>query len=320
MRQIMSIFLQVNDKKYMYLCRLKHKRDMQFTTIPCHESLRPFIRNYWFLDTYCTARGTQQVFSNGAACLHFYTAQAVRLGDGERMYRSALNSSDMGRMEIVTEQGKFCIFGVEFVPFCVHLFFRSELLQAHSTPEDLDDAEFALLSKEILATDDNNQRTALLDDFFCGRLADTSADDINIGRMDEVFQEIVPTDGSDVTPPAGQEEFTPSDLASMACVSQKQFTRVFNKYVGMNPKAYLRLLRFHKALMMLQQRETEGLTMTEVAWRCGYTDLAHMINDFRSLSGHSPKEILAASNNLSEAFSPKFSGLMKKKIINENLV
>lgn len=292
---------------------------MQFTPIPCHESLRPFIRNYWFLDAFCTARGRQQVFSNGAACLHFYTAQTVKLNEGDSMYRSVLNSSDMGRMEIVTMPGEFSIFGVEFVPFCAHLFFKNEFPQAHLTPEDLEDAEFALLSKEIISSTDNLQRTALLDDFFCRRLGETPSDDINIGRMDEVFQEILPTDGSKAVPPHGQEEFTPSDLASMACVSQKQFTRVFNKYVGMNPKAYLRLLRFHKALMMLQQRESEELSMTEVAWRCGYTDLAHMINDFRSLSGYSPSEILAAGNNLSEAFNPKFSGLMKKKIITENL-
>lgn len=297
---------------------------MKFSPIPCHESLQPFIRNYWLLDSYCTARGTQKIFSNGAASLHFYLSKAVKLDNEEREYSTALNHLDTGFMEIHSDEGPFVVFGVEFTPFCSRMFFPKTTALPHFTPEDASEEEYTQMSNDIHAAQSTEERVAILNDFFCKRLSQIPSDDINLTRMNDVFQQIVPTDGSVVSPPKGQDEFSPTDLASTACLSQKQFTRVFNKYVGMNPKTYLRLIRFHKALMELQHATADpsksGTSMTDVAWKCGYYDLAHMISDFRSLCGYSPSEMLAAGGELTEAFSPQFSGLMKKKIKMENLI
>ena len=307
---------------------------MEFKPIPCHESLLPFIRNYWILSAQCTATGTQQIFSNGATSLHFYLSQEVRLEDNpnnlitskphDLKYRTALNRHDIGCMGVVTEEGPLEIFGVEFVPFCARMFFHFDATTPHIMPEDTDDEEFQAVSNAIHSAASDEERKALLDDFFCKRLSEIPADDINLERMNDVFQQIVPTDGSVAHPPVGHEEFTPNDLASTACLSQKQFTRVFNKYVGMNPKTYLRLLRFNKALMELRKNaakvKEDSASMTEVAWSCGYYDLAHMTSDFRSLSGYSPSEMLAAGAKLTETFGPQFSGLMKKKIKIENVI
>ena len=325
---------------------------MEFRPIPCHESLRPFIRNYWQLTAQCTATGTQQIFSNGAASLQFYLSQSVRLtppsseGAGEYLrYRTALLHQNMQNVGVVSEEGAFNIFGVEFVPFCSRIFFRSFPTtpsgseRIYASAKDLDDKEFLAVSEKIHAAETTEERVALLDDFLTQRLTDFFASksphrfelhegqgintecDVNINRLNGVFDEIVPTDGSTARPPHCQDEFTPADLASIACLSQKQFTRVFNKYVGMNPKSYLRLLRFHKALLKIQEQTADAkASLTDVALQCGYYDLAHMISDFRDICGYSPSELVASSAELTETFGQKYSGLMKKKIKIENLV
>lgn len=300
---------------------------MKFEPIPCHESLRPFIRNYWLLTAHATATGMQQVFSNGAASLHFYLSQPVRVrvamsdDDDGRFYHTLLYHQNMESVGVVCEEGPFLIFGAEFVPFCSRLFFPSEKIDEKSgavfvTPERLGDEDFVEMARKIHAAASTEERVELLDDFFMQRLAALPADDVNIERLSDVFDEIVPTDGSVARPPQFKDDFSPADLASTACLSQKQFTRVFNKYVGMNPKAYLRLLRFHKALQTLQ---SSASSLTDVACRCGYYDLAHMTSDFRDICGYSPSELLAANSGLTETFQPGFSGLMKKKIKIENL-
>lgn len=298
---------------------------MEFTPIPCHESLRPFIRNYWTLFAQCTATGTQQIFSNGAASLHFYLSQDIRIDDGDKQYRTVLFHQNMQKVGVVTDKGAFNIFGVEFVPFCSRVFFPDapSLLgaEAFASPEEMHDEEFIILSKNIYEAGSIEERIRLLDDFFLKRLAQFPEGDINIERLSDVFDDMVPTDGSTACPPNCQNEFSPADLASTACLSQKQFTRVFNKYVGMNPKSYLRLLRFHKALMEIQTTSAPGGTsLTEIAWSCGYYDLAHMASDFRDISGYSPSELIQQGQELTEAFGQKFSGLMKKKIMIENLI
>lgn len=295
---------------------------MEFKPIPCHESLRPFIRNYWMLMAHCTATGTQQIFSNGAASLHFYLSQPIRLDWGEERYRTVLFHQNMQKVGVVTDEGEFNIFGVEFVPFCSRVFFRSEMMGIYASPEQLNDDGLAELSHKIFETEDVDERVRLLDDFFLNRLAEFPEGDVNIERLHDVFDDIVPTDGTTAQPPNSQEEFSPADLASTACLSQKQFTRVFNKYVGMNPKSYLRLLRFHKALMMLQHQSSvpSGDKKVEIAWQCGYYDLPHMISDFRDICGYSPSELINSGTELTEAFGQQFSGLMKKKIKIENLI
>lgn len=296
---------------------------MEFQPIPCHESLRPFIRNYWLLTAQCTATGTQQIFSNGAASLQFYLTQSVRLTpalDEGRKYRTILFHQNMQKVGVTCDEGVFNVFGVEFVPFCSRVFFRTEHDAIYASPEDLADDGLAELDRRIYAAESTEERVQQLDEFFLQRLTDFPEGDVNIERLGDVFDEVVPTDGSVARPPQYKDEFSPADLASTACLSQKQFTRVFNKYVGMNPKSYLRLLRFHRALQKLRESAAAVSSLTDVALQCGYCDLPHMISDFRDICGFSPSELVSTGAELTETFGQQFSGLMKKKIKIENLI
>lgn len=291
---------------------------MHFDTLPCHESLRPFIRNYWLLTARCTALGTQHIYSNGATSLHFYLSQEARIDDEPQTYRTSLNHHDIGCMELHCPVGGMNILGVEFVPFCARLFFPNMAQElAHHSPTTLGDQAFSELDEKIHASQDKDEQVKLLDEFFCQRLSEIPIDERNMERLSSVFQEIVPTEGE----PSAIKDFeslTPADLASAACIGQKQFTRVFNKYVGMVPKTYLRLLRFNKAMLELQKSEGKKALM-EIAWQCGYSDLAHMTNDFQQLCGHSPSEIREFGTRMTEAFSASYSNQMKKKVMLENV-
>ena len=289
---------------------------MKFKTIPCHPDLQPFIRNYWLLTARCTAPGTQRIFSNGAASMHFYLAQECRLDGDDRLFRTAFNRHDLSSMEIYSNTGLFNILGIEFVPFCAHLFFP-HISVSHATPEDMKDAELKALEEKIISSTDIEEQKMLLDEFFCKRLETIPIDDLNMDRLTTVFKDIVPVEG-DPTGIRDYESLSSGDLASAACLGQKQFTRVFNKYVGLSPKTYLRLLRFNKAMLELQKSAQES-SLTEIAWQCGYYDLAHMTNDFTQLCGYSPTKIIEMGTHLTEAFQKEFSSQMKKKVLLENV-
>ena len=74
-----------------------------------------------------------------------------------------------------------------------------------------------------------------------------------------------------------------------------------------------------EALMEIQS-SSDNSSLTNIAWSCGYYDLAHMTSDFRDICGFSPSELIRHGEELTEAFGLKFSGLMKKKIKIENLI
>jgi transcriptional regulator GlxA family with amidase domain len=73
-------------------------------------------------------------------------------------------------------------------------------------------------------------------------------------------------------------------LSSTTGVARRQLERRFQTDVGLSPKAFARLLRINRAARLV----LAGESFAEVAVRCGYFDQAHMSNDFRRLTQHSP--------------------------------
>ena len=71
--------------------------------------------------------------------------------------------------------------------------------------------------------------------------------------------------------------------------SQKHFIDLFKKQVGVTPKQYLRIIRFQKAIVELEQNAS-SFDWSRLALQSGFYDQAHLINDFREFSGFTPGE------------------------------
>jgi len=75
-------------------------------------------------------------------------------------------------------------------------------------------------------------------------------------------------------------------IASMACISVRQFERISKERIGFSPKLFARLVRFSKAYRL---RENNPLTSwTSIAYECGYFDQMHFIRDFKQFAGVTP--------------------------------
>jgi len=75
-------------------------------------------------------------------------------------------------------------------------------------------------------------------------------------------------------------------LAAAAGVSRQHLARIFREVIGVSPKRYCRLARFHAALAYAGAGS--GVQWAEVAAELGYADQSHMIAEFRELSGLTP--------------------------------
>jgi AraC-like DNA-binding protein len=80
-------------------------------------------------------------------------------------------------------------------------------------------------------------------------------------------------------------------LASEACLSIRQFERVFQQRIGLPPKHFSRLVRFSQAWIMKEQQP--GISWIKVAHECGYFDQMHLIRDFQEFAGVAPSSIEA---------------------------
>jgi AraC-like DNA-binding protein len=78
-------------------------------------------------------------------------------------------------------------------------------------------------------------------------------------------------------------------LATLACLSIRQFERVFQQRIGLPPKHFSRLVRFAQAWIMKEQQP--HISWIKIAYACGYFDQMHLIRDFQEFAGVNPSSI-----------------------------
>ncbi len=76
------------------------------------------------------------------------------------------------------------------------------------------------------------------------------------------------------------------ELAADLGVSHKHLIDLFQREVGVGPKMLGRIFRLQRVLAALERGR--GDRLTDLAYRCGYADQAHLSSEFRALTGIAP--------------------------------
>jgi len=83
------------------------------------------------------------------------------------------------------------------------------------------------------------------------------------------------------------EDLTRDDLAKVASLSAGAFSRYFKSRTGRSLPEYVNELRIGRACRMLGESEN---AVTDVAFDCGYRNLANFNRWFLKLTGHAPRD------------------------------
>jgi AraC-like DNA-binding protein len=87
------------------------------------------------------------------------------------------------------------------------------------------------------------------------------------------------------------------DIAKTIGITQRRLIELFTATVGITPKRFGRVLRFHRATALARDN---ALDWTRIAHQCGYYDQAHLIRDFRELAELTPTDVMRASVHVHE--------------------
>jgi len=91
-------------------------------------------------------------------------------------------------------------------------------------------------------------------------------------------------------------------LARHVGLTRRHLERRFQLLVGVSPKRLARIVRFQRALRMLERADA-GQRGTRTAMACGYADQAHFVREFRELAGCPPEAHLLRHAELDGFFA-----------------
>ena len=82
------------------------------------------------------------------------------------------------------------------------------------------------------------------------------------------------------------EKYSLDWLANQACLSNRQFQRKCNQYIGIGPDLFGRIVRFHKSYKVrLSNPELDWLS---IALQCDYYDYQHLVKDYKDFVSTTP--------------------------------
>jgi AraC-like DNA-binding protein len=185
------------------------------------------------------------------------------------------------RSTVTEHDGEATGVEVNLSPLGAHLFLRVPMHTLTRRVVELDDVlgrEADRLVQRLHDTPTWPERFQIVDDAVRARIADAPEPSPGVGWA---WQQLLATAG----------RVRVEALASELGWSRKRLVAGFREEIGLPPKTLARILRFRRAVRLLER--DDGLSLGEIALDCGYFDQAHLNHDFRSFAGSTPSDLLA---------------------------
>lgn len=286
---------------------------MYFQILYPAEVLRPYISRYVFVraegstDTmtppaddprFVNGKHVQPLLPNYGSFI-FVRNAVVEIGgkqSGELMLLGA-NQTTLG---LTTLSGWFEGMMLDFEPGGMHVLTGIDLQQLSGkvlTARESGDEGLMHLNQIFQTLPKAEEIAPQLDAFFLGRLP--LGRNTHYVRIKKVITACDEAKGS----------ITASEMAAIACLGERQFLRVFRNYVGIPPKQFVRLRRFHRTIQDMQQQAAHGKSIDLLATvlRHGYYDLSHAALEFQQMGCVSPGQFRMLGIPLTEDFSVFFA-------------
>lgn len=272
---------------------------------PC-ALLEPFIKYYWILDYESNIVEPIRVIPYGCVQFTLYLGAKINsLGsNNDSSYKDqAVVSGQISSFFDVVPHGKIRLINIVFKPFGAKPFFDfpiSELKNNIVPIRDINNCDWLDLENKLSDLKDNKSIINCLEDNLTRKLEKNtlfnSYFSVNYERVLLAVNRIENSKGS-----ANIKE-----LSSLVCLSDKQFNRVFADYIGINPKHFLRIIRYQSVLLKLQNSnlsDYKDVDLHDLVYDFGYYDQSHLINNFKEFTGYTPREYINLFNPCSEYFS-----------------
>lgn len=241
--------------------------------IPTNPALRPFIECFWFSSPGIDPT-SRRITPDGCIDL-IYSLSATTNGNA-----TPLLIGTMTRWALSTPAPAMSLIGIRFRPGGIYPFVAVPL---HSFTDLIVDADAVVtdfrspLQNRLLEAQNKAEQIQELERF--------------LNQLIRHFDKRSPVITSIVNYLVSRNgQISIEQLSHQANVSRRQLERLFLRYVGVSPKMLARILRFRHVKSVLKTGLDDSLM--GIAFENGYTDHAHLTNEFKAFTGLTPSAYL----------------------------
>ncbi len=250
------------------------------------EELRPYVRYYWVLKS--EEPFSILTFPIGCPQVIFHKKTPLYIPELDKSQSQFTISGQVNFPAHIQSDGGLEMIVVVFYPHTIGMFIDtlpSSFYNLEISGYDIENRQLTEVAQRIFDCKIDKGCIDILEDFLLSKIRPS----LNIRRI-----------GSSISTLLRAPSTSVNALANEACLSKRQYERVFRETVGMNPKEYARIVRFQKALWLMQRGESN---YAGIAAECGYSDQSHFIRNFKELSGFTPETLIKHCTPYSDLFT-----------------
>jgi AraC-like DNA-binding protein len=254
---------------------------MSFTVHHPAIPLSRYVELMWWKANVGLQPSRQRIYPDGSMTLVIHLERpTISFFMDQRLYtiRAPLVAGPYSRSFEIDPSLSTAVLGVVFRPGAARRFFPVAAHELHNIDvalSDLHPGEADRLLNEICSTTDESARFRIVECYLIRKLKDAKP-----------------------IPPAvryaAHQLSRAGNVSSVRRIqtdtglSHTRFIQLFTEHVGLTPKLFCRVRRFHHVLGRMEK----GLPVrwAELAADCGYFDQAHLIRDFHAFAGATPLE------------------------------
>ncbi len=256
------------------------------TIIKPREELRKYVRYYWVLKS--DEPFSVLTFSIGCPQIIFHRKTPLYIPDLDKSQDHFTISGQVNFPAHLQSDGNLEMIVAVFYPHTISPFINtppSAFYNLEISGYDLENPKLDEIASRIFECEDSLEGIDILENWLIAKIKPS----LNLRRTADSIRRILLNPSLSI-----------GYLANAACVSQKQYQRIFREFVGMNPKEYARIVKFQKSLWMMQSGERN---FAAIAAESGYSDQSHFIREFKAMTGHTPKALLNFCQPYSDLFT-----------------
>ncbi len=243
-----------------------------------HQELSAFIECYWSWQVEPDGDALDDIFPDVAPefIVHFKSIPFVLTESGEwRQQNRAFLYCAAHKTLRLSVREPMSVFAIRFRPWGVGRFSSKSMASMLDRPVPPSESLNELgdqLSKELRSAKSDSSRVAVADRLLMNALQSHSTIEPRLKMLLDA---------------ANGGRCSSAEMARKLSVSDRSFSRLWNDVVGIQPRKFVQLMRFHNALELIDG----GVKLSQVAADCGYSDQAHMARQIKVIAGLAPSSL-----------------------------